>query len=535
MSSTQPQWLGKEPEYIPEQCDEIIETDVIVCGAGTAGVAAAREAAELGAQCVLFEKTAKVQGRSGQFCLIGGEFIKRWGIDNAGLAPEIVNELMFNSCYRPKARILDYAIRHSGPDFDWYLDGLPHENVFIADAATDVPPAGTKTHVMLMQHPVQPKYDITKERYPVHHVTVQIRPSHVGVLANNLELGRATGRLECRFETPVKRLLRDGFGRVTGVIAENFDGKTVWAKARKGVILATGDYSGDPDMLAQYCPWLVHNKRVPLGFDRDRKPINSGDGHRMGLWAGAKMEEGPHAGNAHNMGTAIGATPFLMLDLDGRRFMNEECPGAYLEAQLSNLRERTAWQFFDSDWPEQVPEMPFGHGSASRVLDEDAVRRGESFDDLTPMDGYASQGFIDKCIERGQAFRADTLEELIALTGLPRETALAQIERYNELARWHRDDDFGKTGRRMFPIEHGPFYANKIQSALLLCCHGGLESDEYAHVLGEDRLPIPGLYACGNVQGNRIVVDYPTTAPGLSHTLCLTFGRQAARSCVDGV
>lgn len=61
MSSTQPKWLGKELEYIPEQCDEIIETDVIVCGAGTAGVAAAREAAELGAQCVLFEKTAKVQ------------------------------------------------------------------------------------------------------------------------------------------------------------------------------------------------------------------------------------------------------------------------------------------------------------------------------------------------------------------------------------------------------------------------------------------------------------------------------------------
>ena len=529
-------WLGDPPDLIPEQCDTTVETDVVVCGAGIAGMSAARAAVEAGAECVLFEKTAKPQGRSGQFCLVGGNFIKRWGIDNADLVPEIVNQLMFNSCFRPKQRILSYAVQHSGEDVDWYLEGLPKENIFISECSTDVPPPGTKTHIMLMQHPQQPRYHWEEERYPVHHCTIQIWPNHTGVLKNNLEIAKETGRLTTFFETPAKKLIRDeASGRVIGVIAQSFDGKTIFAKARKGVILATGDYSGDQAMLEQYCPWLGNNKRIPLGVDKNRKPINSGDGHRMGMWVGAKMEEGPHAGNAHNMGSAMGVTPFLMLDLGGKRFMNEDCPGAYVEAQINSLRERCAWQFFDANWPEQIPFMPFGHGSCSQVLDDDAVARGACFNMLTPFDGYASHSFVNKCIENGVAFKANTLEELVELIGLPKEQTLASISRYNELAELGSDHDFGKTSSRLFPLVQAPFYATKIQSANLLCCHGGLESDEDAHVLDNDRNIIPGLYAAGNVQGNRLVVDYPTTLPGLSHSLALTFGRKAALSCVNGI
>ena len=532
----QPRWLGEPIAIDGAHCDGYIETDVVICGAGLAGVAAARGAVEAGAACVLLEKTNRVQGRSGQFCLIGGEVLKRWQIDNIDQAEQIVNELMMNTCYRSKQTILNYAIRHSGLDFDWYLEGLPKEGVFFADASTDVPPQGTKTHIMLMQHPQQRRYDMTSARYPVHHNTVQIRPNHVGVLKNNLELAQQTGRLTVLYETPAKKLIRDEkTGRITGVIAQNFDGKTVRVTARKGVILATGDYSGDRAILEQYCPWVLENKVVPLGFDREKKPINTGDGHRMGLWAGAKMEDGPHAVNAHNMGNAIGATPFLLLDLDGKRFVNEDCPGAYLEAQISMLRDHTAWQFFDASWPYQIPAMPFGHGSASQVLDEEAVKRGECFDDLTPMDGYASQSFIDKSVGRGATLKADTLEELIELTGLPKEQALASICRYNALADSGRDTDFGKDAGELFALKRGPFYASKIESALLLCCHGGLESDAEGRVLDRQRRVIPGLYAVGNVQGNRVGVDYPTTVPGLSHTLCLTYGRLAGQNCAKEI
>lgn len=505
---------------------------MIVCGAGLAGVSAARAATEAGAQCVLLEKTGKVQGRSGQFCLVGGQLIRRWGIDNLDQAADMVNQLMLHSGYRPKQRILDYAVRHSGADFDWYLEGLPQDHVFIAQQTTDLPPKGTKIHILPMQHPQQPRYHMEEERYPVYHCTVQVRPSHVGLLANNLELARQTGRLTVLFETPAKRLLRDGeTGRVTGVIAQTYDGEAICVKARRGVVLATGDYSGDPEMLAQFCPWLLENHRIPLGFDRERRPINSGDGHKMGLWIGAKMEDGPHAGNAHSMGSAIGVTPYLMLDLDGKRFVNEDCPGGFVEAQISNLRGRTAWQFFDAGWPQQIPYMPVGHGACSQVLDEDAVGRGECLGDLAPMDGYTSQRFIDRVEERGGLVKANTLEELVEKTGLPKAPALASIQRYNQMARQGRDEDFGKKASRMFPLEQKPFYAARMDSAPMLCCHGGLESDEQARVLDENREVIPGLYAAGNVQGNRFGCDYPTTLPGLSHAMCLTFGRLAGTNC----
>lgn len=125
-------WLGNPPQLSEEACTRTIETDVIVCGAGLAGVSAARAATEAGAQCVLLEKTGKVQGRSGQFCLVGGQLIRRWGIDNLDQAADMVNQLMLHSGYRPKQRILDYAVWHSGADFDWYLEGLPQDHVFIA-------------------------------------------------------------------------------------------------------------------------------------------------------------------------------------------------------------------------------------------------------------------------------------------------------------------------------------------------------------------------------------------------------------------
>ncbi len=529
-----PEWLGAPPDF--SRFDEELEADVIVCGAGVAGVAAARAACEAGASVLLFEKAAAPQGRSGQFAVLGGKLMARWGLNGLENADRILAQLVHESHYKVDQRLLRHVLHHIGEDFDWYLEGLPEEGVFIADSCTDVPPEGTKTHVMLMQHPAQPRYHPEEELTPCYHVTVQIRPTHVGVLRNNLALAEKTGNLTCRFKTPAKKLLRNmETGRICGVVAQDYDGKVVCARARRGVVLATGDYSGDREMLEALCPTAADYRALPSGIAPDRKPINTGDGHRMAMWAGARLEDGPHAPMAHNMGAGIGVTPFLELDRNGERFMNEDCSGQQLENRLSMTPGKLAWQIFDSAWPEQIEYMPFGHSAASRVLDEEAVARGECFDDLTPMDGFASQSFLDRTIRRGAAFRADTLEELIAQTGMPADTALASIARYNELARRHCDEDFGKSAARMFPIEKGPFYACRITPTILLCCLGGLENDDKCRVLDTERNVMPGLYAAGNVQGNRCAIDYPTILPGWSHTMALSLGREAGRNAAAGL
>ena len=121
------------------------------------------------------------------------------------------------------------------------------------------------------------------------------------------------------------------------------------------------------------------------------------------------------------------------------------------------------------------------------------------------------------------------------------DTALASIQRYNELAKAGSDDDFGKPASRMFALENPPYYACQWGTTAMLVCVGGLESDENCHTFTEEdpaspkRDIIKGLYVCGNVQGSRYAVEYPICMRGISHSLCVYYGYIAGKNCVAGV
>ena len=108
---------------------------------------------------------------------------------------------------------------------------------------------------------------------------------------------------------------------------------------------------------------------------------------------------------------------------------------------------------------------------------------------------------IQRLIDQGQLFRADTLEELADQMGCDKNTFAATVERYNEIARNGEDPDFG---RMIFtpdsPIENPPFYASPRTWAAHIT-EGGVVTDETSQVLREDGTPIEGLYAVGNCAG----------------------------------
>ena len=135
-------------------------------------------------------------------------------------------------------------------------------------------------------------------------------------------------------------------------------------------------------------------------------------------------------------------------------------------------------------------------------------------------------------MEDGVLLEAETLEELIVKTGLPADTALASVEQYNRLCEKGEDTDYGKRKDRLFAVKQGPFYAAKFTPAVMIAAMGGIQSDEEAHCYDTEGAIIPGLYVAGNVQGNRVAVDYPLTVPGLSHSLALVYGRIAVESAV---
>jgi succinate dehydrogenase/fumarate reductase flavoprotein subunit len=536
------EWLGTAPEF--DHIDVELEADVVICGGGLSGVAATRAAVEEGASVILFEKTEKLQSRFGDFGTIGSRVSGRWGRRGEDLKHGIMRHFMKESSYWPRQRILKYWLDNCGAALDWYLEGKP--DLYILSRTTDPIPEGVNAWLQPARYPgPMARYDADSDNYPSYQITVQFRPTHEPVLLGNYKLALEQGKVQTFFKSPAKKLLTDDKRRVIGVIAQNYDGRVYKAMARKGVVLATGDYSGNLDILYYYCPWLRNNLNIYTAIDPEGYLADTGDGHRMGMWIGARMERGPHAPNVHNMGGPLGVVPYLNLDLTGERFMNEDVSGQQIENQLAVLPGNTSWQIYDSAWPCQLKHMSPGHGSVCMWLDDDDVEARRVNHTLGVADGYTTPGAVERAasgidINKGGAgsaptIKAETIEGLVLKMGLPMEKALASIRRYNELARKGSDDDFGKTAARMFPLEKGPFYASRLTPATLLVSMSGLESDHHSHCLNSCGYPIPGLYVCGNVQGGRFSIEYPITVPGMSHSMALTFGRLAGMNAARGV
>jgi succinate dehydrogenase/fumarate reductase flavoprotein subunit len=181
--------------------------------------------------------------------------------------------------------------------------------------------------------------------------------------------------------------------------------------------------------------------------------------------------------------------------------------------------------------------MPAAHGGACYFEDYASAEEGPKNNQT--YRSYKSPYQLEAAVADGRAIMADTLEELVARMYPDDEkvqkTALASIERYNELAKKGSDDDFGKIPSRMWALEKGPYYADQFVCALLLVICGGLESDENCHTFDKDRNPIPGLYVAGNVQGSRFAHEYPITLKGVSHSMAMYYGYVAGQNAVDEI
>ncbi len=209
-------WLGEEPQIREETITETVSADIIVVGGGLAGVAAVRQAAEMGQKVLLFEKCRCVQARSGDFAVMDSKVAKRWGRDHLNKT-EIVNNLMHDMAYKASQNILKRWSEEAGKAFDWYLEGL--EDIAVLDRTDQAPPKGVKCYVQPRRLPLPEGFDNAQENFKCYQVTAWIRPSHIALCRGNFELAEKTGNVTSFFNTRVKKLLKNGDGRVEGVIA----------------------------------------------------------------------------------------------------------------------------------------------------------------------------------------------------------------------------------------------------------------------------------------------------------------------------
>ena len=131
---------------------------------------------------------------------------------------------------------------------------------------------------------------------------------------------------EFMFSTFAEQLITDESGAVTGAYVHDAKGETYTRINAKAVCLCTGDIGGNPEMRHYYAPQADEFASFYSEVDVNGNFCNTGDGHRMGIWAGAHMELGPFAPMTHHMGGALGVDAFLQLNMEGNRFMNEDIP-----------------------------------------------------------------------------------------------------------------------------------------------------------------------------------------------------------------
>lgn len=495
------------PPPIPARdVKDILTVDVVVVGAGIAGLTAALSAAEAGATVIQLEKGPGYNFRGVHNAAINSRLQKKAGIKID--KEQLIYTIMETAAYRGNQRVVNTWADNCDKVMEWLLD--------MAEAA--------KVEVVL-DTTTKPWYF---PNYATHHIFDASTYKWQGSLAKMLrDNGKARG-VDLRFNTRAVQLARKGKGRVTGVIAKNPQGGYIQFKARKAVILCSGDYGNDLEMVEKYC-WKGVSKLPNLYPDMvalayaaqnltgtfDYKP-NTGDGHKMAMWVGAAIDDPPHCPMLFDFTIwskgilfDLARQPWLYVNTNGERFMNEDLPWGYECSQLMQQPGVVSWSVWDGKWEEEVP----GLGS-------------QCCKNMGPPTYLWNPKWLNNAIKSGNVLKAQTIEKLAKKIKVPIENFKATVARYNELVRIGKDLDFGKHPLRLTALDKPPFYTTQI-TAVYLVTLGGLKINPGLQVLDTEGNVIPGLYAAGNTSGSFFGSQYPTTIPGLSHSRAWTFGRLA--------
>lgn len=480
----------QQPEPITEFADTR-EFDVVVVGAGESGLSAVHTALEAGASVACVQNINTVQTAGNMAAALDLD-----KTDEAGIKA-CISFINYKSDWRSNRDVVEVWARNSQEALAWWEE----------EAAK----GGIES---------QPyDYSLTYNGYDFYlhaNTYFHIEGAHQ---AAALVIGDALASrgAEFFFNTPCVQLYKEG-DRVTGVVGEGDEGHILF-KASKGIIMATGDYVGNREMLDFYAPDTKGLHQAILFRD--------GSGLCAAMGAGAQMCAPSHTKMVHGEGAPVRfEMPFLFLDRHGERFMDEGCcrMGYLNEFSKQYLAETgfedsTATKFFSivpSNWQDYYEQWdalaPYdiSTNNAYRKVDPEKWIHGDTFEEL-------AQAMIDYANE--QPWDHDyTVESIVA-----------SIERYNELVAKGADEDFGKRPEYLTPIE-APCYAvprgaNNIDAML-----DGLEVDGNYQCLDADRKPIEGLFAVGNASGRFFGGgNYPMDIEGLSVGRAITTGFATGR------
>lgn len=413
---------------------ENINTDVVVVGGGGAGLSAAISAKESGANVVLVEKMLMLGGNT-NYATAGinaanTKLQKKLGIEDSA-------ELFYKDTMKGGKNVNNpELVKKLTADSANIIDWLTERGADLSEVVFTGGQSAKRTH-----RPAGGQ---------------AVGPVIVDALAETAE----KDGIDVRTETEVTKILKTG-DKVTGVEVKH-KGETYNINA-KAVIMATGGFGANAEMVAEYKPSLK-------GFGSTNSPAITGDGIKMVKAVGGDLvdmtEIQTHPTVVHKktamITEAVRGEGAILVNREGKRFVSElETRDVVSKAELEQTGK-----------------------SAFLVFDQEVREK------LGAINGYVRKGF---------AIEGATLEELAKKVGIDEKALTETMNKYNGYVKAGEDKDFGKTALPRELVK-APFYAIEVSPAVHHTM-GGVRINTNAEVLNADGKVIPGLFAAGEITG----------------------------------
>lgn len=479
--------------------DQTLSTDIVVVGAGSAGLTASVQAAEKGAKVILLEKNPFIGGNSqhaeGVFAVESE--LNRLRSDTL-TREEAFKGLMEKHFYGIDAiKTKDY-VEGSGENIDWLAKH------------------GLKIEVVRMTPWEEATWHIFGDYKGVNHGAALVK----AMKDSADKLGVNT-----MVSTPATELITKD-GKVVGVKAKNRKGDTYTINA-KAVILASGSFA-DPQKVKDWA------HRDPEGW-KHSVPINkTGDGIVMARKAGAA--EG-NIGFIGHLGTEGKAIPFLSnlyvtswqpsalwVNSDGNRFTNEAVAFSFSQAANAIYAQygHSAWSIFDDSQVEYMEKR--GIDSGVGVLVPVGEKLPNLRNDIKNAIAANSDGFK----------AAKSVAELAKAINVPVEALEKAVKDYNHACKEQHDGLMYKDRKYMRELNEKQLYAIRLKS-YFFSAYGGLRTNRSHQVLDVNNKPIPGLYAAGLEVSDMVGPTYTTWSSGHAFGFACYSGRHAGLNAAEAI
>lgn len=430
-----------------------LEYDVVVIGSGFAGCSAAIEAVKAGGTVLMLEKAPEAAaGGNSRVC---GQQI---------LDPSDAE------------RAIGYLGR--------IAEGFQYDEALVRTTVLEMCQNGT----WLLEN-IDPAMDLQPLQYPEFPQVEGSDTMRCWLIDGERSVGKLLGLLmpkinenpaiDVMYEAAAKELVQDPDTReILGVVFES-DGVNVKVRAKNGVVMALGGYEGNLQMLQDYC----HLKYAyPKG-----STYNTGDGVVMAMKAGADLwhmsnPSGPDlnfydpeskAYFGYTLASSLGNRTAIYVGPDGTRFIDEATMTKHGKMHTHGTYQTA------------VSALP-----AYAVFDEAALSAGPICSTFWSEDNSEE-------VEKGWIKRADTLQELAKMIGVPEDGLVKTVQRFAFYCEQGEDFEFGRPAETLAPLsEEGPYYAMEL-TPTLTNTQGGARRNANCEVVDYQNAPIPHLYSAG--------------------------------------